>query len=58
MKNLSWCTKCINNSLRPRIEFDRYGVCNACQWSEEKKKLNWNKRKYQLKKIIREIKKK
>tara|TARA_B100000900_G_scaffold97411_1_gene80475 strand:- start:29015 stop:30124 length:1110 start_codon:yes stop_codon:yes gene_type:complete len=57
MKNLSWCTKCINNSLRPRIEFDRYGVCNACQWSEEKKKLNWNKRKYQLKKIIREIKK-
>ena len=31
-------------STRPRITFDERGSCNACQWSEEKKKLDWKKR--------------
>ena len=49
---LKWCQNCINNSLRPRISFDKRGWCNACQWMEEKKVLNWAARKKELKKII------
>ena len=32
-------------STRPRIEFNHSSICNACVWSNEKKKINWNKRK-------------
>tara|TARA_Y100000590_G_scaffold448450_1_gene585141 strand:- start:9356 stop:10429 length:1074 start_codon:yes stop_codon:yes gene_type:complete len=32
-------------STRPRIEFDDKGWCNACVWSEEKKLIDWKKRK-------------
>ena len=31
-------------STRPRITFNSNGICNACEWTEEKKKLDWNKR--------------
>ena len=32
-----WCTNCLNTSTRPRITFDKNGLCNACQWVKEKK---------------------
>ncbi len=41
-------------STRPRITFDKRGFCNACQWMEEKKNLDWSIRKSQLKKLIQE----
>ena len=45
---LFWCTTCLSMSTRPRISFDREGQCNACQWKETKKKIDWNKRKAEL----------
>ena len=33
---------------RPRIVFNDEGVCNACTHSDEKKKINWEKRKNDL----------
>ena len=39
-------------STRPRIEFNEQGKCNACQWSEEKKTLDWETRQNELKEII------
>lgn len=48
MKNLFWCTQCFNMSTRPRIEFNKEGVCNACQWAEEKKTFDWGSRKKEL----------
>ena len=48
MKNLFWCSKCLNMSTRPRIEFDADHVCNACQWSEEKKSFDWGGRQKEL----------
>jgi N-acetyl sugar amidotransferase len=53
---LSWCKNCLNNSLRPRISFDERGWCNACQWMEEKKKINWNSRKKEFYKIVKQYK--
>ena len=39
-------------STRPRIEFNNEGLCNACQWSEEKKVLDWTSRKTELLQLL------
>ena len=31
-------------STRPRLQFNKEGICSACQWTEEKK-IDWKKRK-------------
>ena len=56
-KNIFWCNKCLNTSTRPRITFDKFGVCNACLWSDEKKKINWSLRKKEFLSLIKKIKK-
>ncbi|OGT36760.1 MAG: legionaminic acid biosynthesis protein PtmG [Gammaproteobacteria bacterium RIFCSPHIGHO2_12_FULL_38_14] len=43
-RKIFWCNHCLNISTRPRITFDHRGWCNACQWMEEKKQLNWHAR--------------
>ncbi len=43
-------------STRPRIEFDVKGICNACNWSFEKKKINWKNRKKELTEIFKKNK--
>lgn len=46
---LKYCTKCLMPNTRPRVTFDEAGVCNACQWAEEKKNcINWDARKEEL----------
>lgn len=35
-------------STRPRIGFDDRGWCNACQWMEEKKTIDWSSRQKEL----------
>ena len=57
-KHISWCSKCLNTSTRPRITFDKENVCNACQWSSQKKNIDWNKRQLELKKFIKSLKNK
>lgn len=47
-ENVFWCTHCLNMSTRPRISFDARGWCNACQWMEEKKVMDWAPRKQEL----------
>jgi N-acetyl sugar amidotransferase len=52
MKDVFWCKNCLNMSTRPRIEFDDRGWCNACQWMEEKKTLDWKSRDDELKQVL------
>ena len=52
MSNVHWCSNCLNMSTRPRIEFDERGWCNACQWGEEKKHLDWEARQNELTTIL------
>ena len=47
-----WCKSCLNMSTRPRIEFDINGVCNACQWKEQKKTTDWASRENELKDLL------
>ena len=51
-KKFFWCKNCLNMSTRPRIEFDDRGWCNACQWMEEKKTLDWESRQKELKELL------
>lgn len=39
-------------STRPRISFDERGWCNACQWMEEKKQMDWSARESELRRIL------
>ena len=55
MIDIFWCKNCLNMSTRPRIEFDKNGWCNACQWMEEKKIIDWKSRQKELKSIIKKF---
>lgn len=48
-----WCSSCLAMSTRPRITFDADGKCNACQWNDKKKKLDWSSREEQLKSLLK-----
>jgi len=48
---ISYCKKCWTPSTRPRITFNEEGICNACQWGEAKKSVNWRGRQHQFQKI-------
>ena len=52
MKNIFWCKSCVVMSTRPRVTFNEKGICSACQWAEEKKKINWNEREKKLDKLL------
>ena len=45
-------------STRPRISFDQRGWCNACQWMEKKKKIDWVSRESLLKDLLNKHKSK
>lgn len=50
------CKKCIQPDSRPGIFFSQ-GVCGACIWEEEKKKINWETRRNELNDIVERVKK-
>jgi N-acetyl sugar amidotransferase len=52
VENLRWCSNCLSMSTRPRITFDHRGWCNACNWMEQKKGLDWTSRQTELEKLL------
>jgi N-acetyl sugar amidotransferase len=52
MTKVFWCKNCVVMSTRPRITFNDDGICSACQWMKEKKKLNWKDRELKLKRLL------
>jgi N-acetyl sugar amidotransferase len=50
--SLRWCSNCLSMSTRPRIKFDARGWCNACQWGERKKTLDWDSRQKELENLL------
>ena len=56
MTKLFWCKSCVVMSTRPRVTFNKDGICSACQWMEEKKKLNWEKRQKKLDQLLKKQK--
>lgn len=48
---MKYCKKCLQPNTRPGIVFNEDGICGACLWEEEKKKINWKKREQELQDI-------
>ena len=53
---VKFCKKCIMPNSRPRIVFDKDGICNACSHSEKKNKINWQERKDEFLRLVEKIK--
>ena len=54
-----FCNNCLAMSTRPRIIFDKEGICNACNWAKKKNsQINWKKRQLELKNLLNIEKKK
>lgn len=49
---MRYCKKCIMPDTRPEQVFDEEGVCDACRSAEEKKKIDWQARKEEFKKLL------
>ncbi|MBK8769289.1 MAG: N-acetyl sugar amidotransferase [Rhizobiales bacterium] len=46
---IRYCSKCTISNQRPRITFDEYGVCSACNFAEFKRtKIDWKLRESEL----------
>lgn len=46
---VKFCQKCTISNQRPRIVFDEYGVCSACNYAEYKRvKVDWKAREKEL----------
>lgn len=48
---MKYCKKCLQPNTRPGIKFDENGICYACLYEEEKKKIDWIAREKELKEI-------
>ncbi len=46
-----YCKRCLQTQSRPRIYFDEEGICGACLWEEEIKRIDWKKRAQELQDI-------
>jgi N-acetyl sugar amidotransferase len=47
---VKFCKRCVISNQRPRITFDKEGVCSACRYAERKQKtIDWVKREKELK---------
>ena len=55
--NILICKSCVTPSSRPRVYFNDEGICNACTSAEEKKKIDWEKRKKEFLVLVEDIKK-
>lgn len=53
---MKYCRECLQPDTRPGIMFNDTGICYACLYEKEKKLIDWEKRKNQLKNIADEAK--
>ena len=51
-ETVRWCKKCVISNQRPRIIFDKEGICLACKNREYKEKIDWKKRENELKQLL------
>lgn len=53
-KDLRYCVRCCMPETQEGIKFDRFGVCQACQSSEQKIHIDWTVREKALREILEE----
>lgn len=50
---MKYCKKCLQTDTRPDIRFNSEGICYACLYEEEKKKIDWALREQELQEIVK-----
>ena len=50
-KEVKFCKRCVLSNQRPRTEFDKFGICSACNYKDRKKTIDWKKRNSELKEL-------
>lgn len=43
MPKIKYCTRCCMPETQEGIQFDSMGICTACQSSEQKMHIDWNR---------------
>ena len=56
--NLKYCLKCVIPETRPHTEIGSDGICSACKYFEERKQIDWYKRKKALINILEKYREK
>lgn len=49
---IKYCKRCVMPDTKPNLSFDEEGICNACRNYENRKKIDWDKRKEELMTIL------
>ena len=49
---VQFCKTCVISNQRPRIKFDKNGVCSACHYAEEKKRIDYVAREEELCRLL------
>ncbi len=49
---LQYCTRCVMPSTKPDLKMDAEGVCSACRHFEQRKEVDWDQRKKELKALL------
>ena len=57
-QNIIFCAQCLTSNTRPRVVFDKNGVCNACINAKGKNDIDWQDRKREFKSLIEPYKSK
>ncbi len=55
-QNLKYCIRCCMPETVEGMTFDEFGVCQACQSSEQKMHINWTEREKALRTMLEEAK--
>jgi N-acetyl sugar amidotransferase len=55
-ENLQYCIRCCMPETEEGILFDEMGICQACQSSEQKMRINWVERERELRDILESYK--
>lgn len=56
--SLKFCKKCLYPDIKPQLQFDENGICDACRWIDEKEKIDWDSRRKDLANILEKYKSK
>ena len=55
---VEFCKSCVVSNQRPRISFNKQGICNACENNKNKNIINWSEREKELKELLSKYRKK
>ena len=58
INQIKYCKKCIIPETRPHTEIGEDGICSGCKYFDQRKNIDWDKRKSELIKVFNKYKNK